>query len=95
MVAIAEAIKPKIFFDRIEYGANMKNVAVLGSTNLIIAVPRIATTTTRAITTIMSVFVWCVLRPALFCTRTGRWESVGRVEGESRFAPVMCKSIRK
>ena len=27
--------------------------------------------------------------PALFCARTGRWESVGRAEEESRLVPVM------
>ncbi len=41
-------------------------VAALGSSIRVIAVPRIATTTSRASAAIFAVFVWCVLRPGLF-----------------------------
>ncbi|WP_190676867.1 hypothetical protein [Nostoc sp. FACHB-190] len=47
----------------------------------------LATTTTSTTTTM--VFELCVFPPALFCARTGRWESVGRAEEESRPTPVM------
>ncbi len=67
---------------------------VLGTTILKTAVRRIATTTMRATGTTTTVFVLCVLLRALFCTRTGGWEFVGRVEEESRPVPVMSVSQR-
>ena len=52
---------------------------VRGTTILKTAVRRVATSTMRATGTTTSVFVLCVLLRALFCTRTGGWEFVGRV----------------
>ncbi|WP_156818084.1 hypothetical protein [Mastigocladopsis repens] len=47
-------------------------------------------TTPTTTTTTTTVFGLCaVLLRALFCTRTGEWEFVGRVKEESRPVPAM------
>ncbi len=63
------------------------NGAAPGTTNHKIAVPPRATTTIPIIVTTILVCELCVKSPALFCTRTGRWESVGCVKEESRPIP--------
>jgi hypothetical protein len=42
--------------------------------------------------TTISGYGLCVRLRALFCARTGRWESVGRAEEESRLAPAMLQA---
>ncbi len=62
---------------------------VRGSTIPGTVVLPIATPTIRTSASTLSVFVLSVRLRVLFCTRTGRWESVGRVREESRPAPVI------
>ncbi len=68
---------------------------VPGTTILKIVVLRIAIGTPPITTTTTTVFRWCALRRALFCTRAGGWEFVGSVEEESMLVPVMSVTISK
>ncbi len=69
---------------------------VRGTTTLKTVVLPIATGIPPTTVTTMWVFGWCaVVLAALSCTRTGGWEFVGRVKGESRPVPVMLVTASK